>query len=108
MLGDLQELYNQFYRNWENYKNYLAENFLPQKIGLLRQQMIKQKQQYQLSMDEKRMLEQELDIAQNGFARYERMLNLGGISENSIRRRTLPVNSVRKGIYKLFVFIKIC
>jgi multidrug efflux pump subunit AcrA (membrane-fusion protein) len=60
VLGELQDIYNQFYRNWQNYSDYLANNFLPRKIELLRQQMEKQEEHYQLALEQKRMLEMEL------------------------------------------------
>lgn len=97
LLGELQELYNQFYRNWEDYKNYMGENFLPQKIELLQQQTIKQEEQYQLSLEEKRMMEQELAIAKNGFRRYEKMLDKGGISESQLEEERARMIQSERG-----------
>jgi len=97
LLGELQELYNQFYRNWEDYKNYLKENFLPQKIEFLQQQTIKQEEQYQLSLEEKRMMEQELAIAKNGFQRYENMLDKGGISESQLEEERARLIQTERG-----------
>jgi multidrug efflux pump subunit AcrA (membrane-fusion protein) len=97
LLGELQELYNQFYRNWEGYKNYLKENFLPQKIELLQQQTIKQEEQYQLSLKEKQMIEQELAIAKIGFGRYESMLGKGGISESQLEEERARLIQSERG-----------
>ncbi len=97
ILGDLQELFNQFFRNCENYKSYLRENFLPQKIELLRQQTVKQEEQYQLSLKEKQMLEQELEIARKGFIRYEGMLTKGGISELQLEEERSRLIQTERG-----------
>ncbi len=83
-LGELQDIYNQLYNNWNNYKDYVEFNFLPQKIELLRQQMIKQEQHYQLTLLQQKMMEDELEITRNGLKRQESMLNKGGVSEVQI------------------------
>ena len=84
VLGELQEAYNQFFRNWESYKNYLKNNFLSQKIDLLRRQMEKQQQQYELSLQQKEMLEKEMEFVKNELKRYEGLLNKGGVSESQL------------------------
>lgn len=84
VLGELQDIYNQLYNNWNNYKGYIESNFLPQKIELLRQQMVKQEQHYQLTLQQQKMMEEELEITRNGLKRYESMLNKGGVSEVQI------------------------
>jgi len=83
-LGELQDIYNQLYNNWNNYRDYIEYNFLPQKIGLLRQQMVKQEQHYQLTLQQQKMMEDELEITRKGLKRYESMLNKGGVSEVQI------------------------
>ncbi len=83
-LGELQDIYNQLYNNWSNYKDYIEYNFLPKKIELLRQQMVKQEQHYQLTLQQQKMMEDELEITRKGLKRYESMLNKGGVSEVQI------------------------
>jgi multidrug resistance efflux pump len=83
-LGELQDVYNQLYNNRNNYKGYIESNFLPQKIELLRQQMVKQEQHYQLTLHQQKMMEEELEITRKGLKRYESMLNKGGVSEVQI------------------------
>lgn len=83
-LGELQDIYNQLYNNRNNYKGYIESNFLPQKIELLRQQMVKQEQHYQLTLHQQKMMEEELEITRKGLKRYESMLNKGGVSEVQI------------------------
>jgi len=84
ILGELQDLYNQLYRNCGNYKSYLKNNYIPQKIKLLKAQIEKQEQQYQLSLQQQQMMKEELDIAKNGFSRYESLIEKGGVSESQI------------------------
>jgi len=84
VLGDLQDLYNQLYRNWYDYKNFISNNYIPQKIELLKEQTEKQEQQYQLAIKQQQMMEEELEIARNGFSRYKNLLDKGGVSESQI------------------------
>lgn len=84
ILGELQDIYNQLYNNWYNYKGYIESNFLPQKIELLRQQMVKQEQHYLLTLQQQKMMEDELEITRKGLKRYESMLIKGGVSEVQI------------------------
>ena len=56
VLGELQEAYNRFYRNWNDYKDYVENDFLSQKIDLLRRQMKKQQQYCELSLQQEEIL----------------------------------------------------
>ena len=102
ILGELQELYNRVYRNRENYKKYLKENFLPRKIDLLQQQIEMQKQQYQLSLEEKEMMEHQIGIAQKGFESYEDMYKLGGVSQIQLEEQRSGLLQAERG-YKSFL-----
>ena len=73
-----------FYRNWLDYTDYILNNFLPRKTELLRQQMEKQEEHYGLVLEQKRMLEMELEISRNGLQRYESLLEKGGVSGSQI------------------------
>ncbi|MGV8096403.1 MAG: HlyD family secretion protein [Mangrovibacterium sp.] len=84
ILGELQETYNQFCRNWKNYRDYLENNFLTGKIELLGQEMEKQEQYYHLALEQKKMMEQELALAEKGLQRHQSMLAKGGISESQL------------------------
>ena len=83
-LGELQESYNKIHQTRGNYLQYLNDNSLPKRIELLKQQMKKQKQHYQLSLRQQEMMEEELKISQKTFKRNQSLLNKGGISENQI------------------------
>lgn len=84
ILGQMQEIYNQFCRNWKNYRDYLENNFLVKKIELLGQEMEKQQQYYRLALEQKKMIEQELALAEKGLQRHQGMLVKGGISESEL------------------------
>ena len=84
MLGELQSDYIRCYSNRENYRDYLATNYLSRKIELLRQQIQKQKEYYQFSLEQKKMMEQELGIIKKGLERHRSLLDKGGISESKL------------------------
>ena len=84
ILGDLQETWNLFCRNWKNYRDYLENDFLTGKIDLLGQEMQKQQQYYLLALEQKKMMEQELALAEKGLQRHQAMLAKGGISESQL------------------------
>ncbi len=84
VLGELQDQYNQFYTNWENYRDYVENRFLARKIALLEQEMAKKQQYYELSLEQKKMMEQELVYAQKEVDRQQVMLEKGGASESEV------------------------
>ena len=84
VLGELQDPYNQFYTNWENYRDYVENRFLARKIALLEQERIKKEQYYELSLEQQKMMEQELAYAQKQVDRQQVMLEKGGASESEV------------------------
>ncbi len=106
ILGELQEMYNLLYNNRVNYNNYLHENFIPQKIGLLRQQMLKQEQHYQLSQQQKKMMQQELEITKKGLERHQSLLNKGGVSESQIEEAKARVIQSERGYLNFIASLK--
>ncbi len=106
ILGELQDMYNQLYNNRMNYNNYLHENFIPQKIELLRQQMLKQEQHYQLSQQQKKMMEQELEITRKGLERHQSLLNKGGVSESQIEEAKARVIQSERGYINFIASLK--
>lgn len=81
VLGNLQNQYNNFYNNWMNYKEYIDHNLLPQKIELLEQQIEKQKQYYNLSLEQKEMIEKEMEMEKRRMKRHRIVMEKGGMSE---------------------------
>ncbi|MDX8341768.1 HlyD family efflux transporter periplasmic adaptor subunit [Draconibacterium sp. IB214405] len=105
-LGELQELYNRFLRDWNNYRNYLNKSYLPQKIELLQEETIKLEEQYLLSLDVKQMMEDELEIARKGIHRYERMLEKGGISMSQMEDERASLIQKKKGYINFLSSLK--
>lgn len=105
-LGELQDMYNQLCNNWSNYRHYFESNFLPQKIELLQQQMVKQEQHYQLTLLQQNMIEEELEITRNGLKRKESMLNKGGVSEVQIEEARGRVIQAERGYTSFIASLK--
>ncbi|VAW15069.1 hypothetical protein MNBD_BACTEROID01-865 [hydrothermal vent metagenome] len=106
ILGELQDAYIQLHNNLTNYRDYLAKNFLPQKIELLHQQMLKQKQHYQLSLEQQKMMKQELEITKKGLERYQGLLNKGGVSESQIEEAKVRVIQSELGYINFIASLK--
>lgn len=106
VLGELQDTYNRFYRNWKDYTNYMQNNFLPLKTELIRQQMEKQEEHYRLALEQKRMLELELEISKNGQQRYESLLDKGGVSESQIEEARARVIQAERGYTSFLASLK--
>ena len=80
VLGELQEIYHLFYRNWQDYSDYLKSSYIPRRIELLRSQFKKMEEQYQLSLEQKHIMEEEAGYIKRGLERHENLLNKGGTS----------------------------
>ena len=106
VLGELQDTYSRFYRNWLDYTDYILNNFLPRKTELLRQQMEKQEEHYGLALEQKRMLEMELEISRNGQQRYESLLEKGGVSESQIEDARARVIQAERGYTSFLASLK--
>src|SRR5690554_3711625 len=106
ILGELQDAYNRFYRNWQDYTDYMLNNFLTRKTELLRQQMEKQEEHYRLALEQKRMLEKELDISRSGLGRYQSLLDKGGVSESQIEEARARVIQAERGYTSFLASLK--
>ncbi len=80
-LGEMQQTYEDLYNNWNNYRIYVENNFLPRKIKLLVKQVKKQKEQYKLALLQQNMLAYELHNTQKKMPVYKDLLELKGISQ---------------------------
>lgn len=84
VLGDLQDLYNQFLRNWKSYSNYLETNFINGKIDLSENQLKRQEENYQILLEQNKLMESELQIEEKNYNRYQKMIVKGGVSESQM------------------------
>ena len=68
-LGDLQESYGPFVKSRNNFKHYLTQNYLPQKIGLINKQIVKQEEYYQTLLRQRDIQRNDLALSEKSFVR---------------------------------------
>jgi hypothetical protein len=68
-LGELQQSYGPFVKGRNNFKQYLTQNYLPQKIGLIDKQIIKQQEYYQTLIYQRDIQRNDLTLSQKSFSR---------------------------------------
>ena len=68
-LGELQQSYGPFVKSRNNFKHYLTQNFLPQKIGLIDKQIAKQEEYYQTLIRQREVQRNDLNLSQKSFTR---------------------------------------
>lgn len=68
-LGELQQSYGPFLKNRNNFKHYLTQNYLPQKIGLIDKQIVKQEEYYQTLIRQREIQRNDLTLSQKSFTR---------------------------------------
>ena len=68
-LGELQQSYGPFLKTRNNFKHYLTQNFLPQKIGLINKQIAKQEEYYQTLIRQREIQQNDLTLSEKSFIR---------------------------------------
>ncbi len=68
-LGELQLSYGPFLKSRNNFKHYLTQNYLPQKIALINKQIVKQEEYYQTLVSQKDIQQNDLILSQKSFIR---------------------------------------
>ncbi len=68
-LGELQISYGPFLKNRNNFKQYLTQNFLPQKIALIDKQIVKQEEYYQTLKRQIEIQRNDLVLSEKSFIR---------------------------------------
>lgn len=81
-LGELQESYGQFIRNSDEYLQYLHDDFLTGKILLEEAKLKQQEESYQMMLEQKDLLGEELKLEEKTYSRYQPMMEKGGVSES--------------------------
>jgi multidrug resistance efflux pump len=84
MLGDMQELYNLFLKNWRGYHQYVTDQPLLKRIELLKKEMAGHEKNYNLSLGQKDLVEKEFELAKKRYARYQSLEGKGGVSESEL------------------------
>ena len=68
-LGELQQSYGPFLKSRNNFKHYITQNYLPQKIGLIDKQIVKQEEYYQTLIRQREIQRNDLTLSQKSFTR---------------------------------------
>jgi len=68
-LGELQQSYGPFLKGRNNFKQYLTQNFIPQKIRLIDKQIIKQEEYYQTLIRQRGIQQSDLMLSQKSMTR---------------------------------------
>ena len=69
ILGELLTTYGPFLKNRNNFKQYLSQNFLPQKIELIKKQIIKHQEYYQTLLHQMEIQRNDLVLSEKSFVR---------------------------------------
>ncbi len=80
-LGELQVSYSPFVKSRNNFKHYLTQNFLPQKIGLINKQIVKQEEYYHTLIRQKDIQKNDLVLSEKSFVRDSSLYLKRTISE---------------------------
>jgi multidrug resistance efflux pump len=84
VLGDMQEQYNLFLKNWRGFHHYVTEQPLLKRIELHKQEMAGHEQNHRLSLGQKDLVEKEFELAKKRFERYQGLVVKGGVSESEL------------------------
>jgi multidrug resistance efflux pump len=85
-LGELQSAYSLFIKGRNNFKHYLTQNLIPQKIELLKKQIAKQREYYQMLLKQKAFITEDLSLAEKSVMRDSLLLSKGSISETDYEK----------------------
>jgi len=85
-LGDLQGSYGPFLKSRNNFRHYLTQNFLPQKIGLIDKQIVKQQEYYQTLMRQIDILRNDLSLSEKSFKRDSLLYLKRTVSESEYEK----------------------
>ena len=68
-LGELQTSFSPFLKSRNNFKHYLTQNYLPQKIELINKQIAKQEEYYQTLISQLKIQRNDLTLSEKSFIR---------------------------------------
>lgn len=85
-LGELQSTYSSFMKNRNNFRHYLNQNLIPQKIELLKKQIAKQKEYYQTQLRQKELQTKDLSISEKAFFRDSLLFKKQTTSESEYEK----------------------
>ena len=68
-IGELQSSYSPFLKSRSNFKHYLTQNYIPEKIGLIDRQIVKQQEYYNTLIRQKEIMNNDLILSEKSFHR---------------------------------------
>lgn len=85
-LGEMQTSYASYLKNRSNLKQYLTQKYIPQKIALLRKQIVKQKEYYTTQLRQKELQIKDLKLSGKAFFRDSTLFQKLAISESEYEK----------------------
>jgi multidrug efflux pump subunit AcrA (membrane-fusion protein) len=85
-LGELQSSYSSFLKNRNNFKHYLNQNLIPQKVELLKKQIAKQEEYYQTQLKQREIQNKDLSLSEKSFSRDSLLFKKQTISESEYEK----------------------
>lgn len=82
ILGDLQPAWTSFVKHVNNYKQYLDQGLIPQKVALISGQVVKQEEYFRVQVRQKELYAQEFVLASKSFTRDSTLFGKEAISES--------------------------
>lgn len=68
-LGEIQSSYTRFMSSWQQLKAYQRQSYIPSKLAILEEQIVKQEEYTTELMNQKHIYDQDLQLASNSFRR---------------------------------------
>lgn len=85
-LGELQSSYSSFMKSRNNFRHYLKQNLIPQKIELLKKQIAKQTEYYQTQLRQKELQTKDLSLSEKAFFRDSLLFKKHTTSESEYEK----------------------
>jgi len=85
-LGELQSSFSSFLKSRNNFRHYLNQNLIPQKIELLKKQIAKQKEYYQTQLRQKDIQAKDLSLSEKSFFRDSLLFKKQTTSESEYEK----------------------
>ena len=85
-LGELQSNYSSFLKNRNNFRHYLKQNLIPQKIELLKKQIAKQQEYYQTQLRQRNIQTKDLILSVKAFDRDSLLFGKQATSESEYEK----------------------
>ena len=85
-LGELQSSYSSFLKSRNNFRHYLKQNLIPQKIELLKKQIAKQQEYYQTQLRQRSIQTKDLILSVKAFDRDSLLFGKQATSESEYEK----------------------